>query len=207
MARKKGDEYFFAMSEMALCAKSASTELDRIFRSFRPEKLEAAVMPLHETERRADEILRTTTEKLVHEFITPIEREDIAALLAYLDDTVDLIEDTAIKANMYGLLSVRAEGIELCELIKKSTSALVELTDEFPNFSKSKRINEIIDEIDNIEEEADRVYHRAVKRLYKEEKDPITVIAWTRMFEGLEKCCDSAEHVAYQVRSAIIKNM
>lgn len=207
MAKKKGDEYFSAMAEMARCAENASAELDRIFRSFRPEELEAAVSPLHETERRADEILHKTMKKLVHEFITPIEREDIAALLACLDDTVDLIEDTAIKANMYGLTEIRSEGIELCELIKKSTSSLVSLAEEFPNYSKSKRIGEIIEEINCIEEEADRVYQRAVKRLYREEKDPIKVIAWTRMFEGLEKCCDSAEHIACRVETAIIKNM
>ncbi len=207
MASKKGDVYFTAMHNMACCAKDAAVELDRLFRSFHPDELEASVEPLHETERQADDLLHSTMEKLIHEFITPIEREDIATLLANLDDVVDAIEDAAIKANMYNLSSITPEGIEFCELIKNSASALASLMKEFIDFKKSKKVKDLVLEINQIEEQGDRLYTRAVKRLYTDEKDAIKVIAWTRMYDCLEKCCDSMEHVAYQVESAIIKNM
>ncbi len=206
MAKKKDDIYFQSMVRMAEYALDAARELDRLFCSFRPDELQAAIQPLHTTEHSADTLMHETLDKLIHEFITPIEREDINAVLSALDNVVDSIEDVAIKAHMFNLLSIRSEGIVMCDIIKKSTSAMAELMKEFSDFKKSKKIGEMIKVINDLESEADSVYAAGVRKLYTEENDAIAVVAWTRMFDSLEKCCDAVEHVAHQVGTAILKN-
>ena len=39
-----------------------------------------------------------------------------------------------------------------------------------------------------------------------EEKDAVAILAWTTMFDRLEKCCDSCEDVADTVEQIIMKN-
>ena len=43
-----------------------------------------------------------------------------------------------------------------------------------------------VDEINALEEEADRLYAEAIHRLYVEEKDPVYILSWTTMYNCLE---------------------
>ena len=51
-------------------------------------------------------------------------------------------------------------------------------------------------DINRLENEADAILRRSVARLFKDEKDPITVIKWKEVYENLESASDRCEDVA-----------
>jgi hypothetical protein len=47
---------------------------------------------------------------------------------------------------------------------------------------------------------------RSVARLFKEEKDPITVIKWKEIYENLENATDRCEDVANIIEGVILEH-
>ena len=61
-------------------------------------------------------------------------------------------------------------------------------------------------EINRLEEEGDALYTQAVRKLYLESHDPIELSVWRELFDRMEKCCDTCEHVANVVEGVMMKN-
>ena len=50
---------------------------------------------------------------------------------------------------------------------------------EFPEFRKSKAIKDMIIEINHLEENGDKLYTEAMRRLYSESGDAVEILSWT----------------------------
>ena len=61
-------------------------------------------------------------------------------------------------------------------------------------------------ELHRLENEGDDTYHAAIAELFRQEKDPLTVIKWKAVYEKLEAAVDRCENVANIIESVIIKN-
>jgi len=132
--------------------------------------------------------------------------EDIVELSHTIDDVTDSIEDILLGMYMYNITKLRPEVNEFCRVISRCCAALSEMTREMCNVRKSTLLQEKVIEINELEEEGDRLYTEAMRRLYVEERDPVAILAWTTMFDRFEKCCDGCEDVADHVEQVIMKN-
>ena len=79
-------------SDIAADAITAAQQLEKTIINYNPEKIEKLNKSMHEIEHAADQKKHEMMEHLISEFITPIEREDIATLSYMLDDVLDMIE-------------------------------------------------------------------------------------------------------------------
>jgi len=80
------------------------------------------------------------------------------------------------------------------------------LLEEFSNFKKSKKLKELIININHIEEEGDAMHIKSMHNLHKYTSDPIQIIAWREIFDLFEKSYDACEDVADIVESITIGN-
>lgn len=206
MAKKENNYYFDAFAKGIYYANDAVALLQKCFDEFEPEGLKAHLDEMHGIEHTADTVKHEMMEKLVKEFLPPIEREDIVELSHIIDDVTDSIEDLLQGMYMYNITSLRPEVKEFTTLIARCCAALKEMAVELHNFRKSATLREKIIEINAIEEEGDRLYTEAMHRLYAEEKDAVAILAWTTMYDRFEKCCDCCEDVADMVEQIIMKN-
>ena len=78
---------------------------------------------------------------------------------------------------------------------------------EFPNYKKSTQLQKYIIEINDLEEEGDKLYTGSVHNLFSISKDPIELLTWTETMDQFEKSCDSIEHVAIVVESVVMNNI
>ena len=92
MGRKKDHDYFAMLVEGVNYACEAATMLKTTFENFEPEKLQENINKVHHVEHTADMAKHDMIEKLVKEFITPIDREDILELADVIDDVTDDLE-------------------------------------------------------------------------------------------------------------------
>lgn len=206
MVRKKDNNYFEMFVEMADYSVQAATELHRVLTNYNADELDEIRIGMHEIEHAGDKKKHDLTTKLASEFMTPIEREDIMHLSDEIDNVIDCIEDAVLRAYMFNITEIRSEALEFTETIVKCVNALKNTLVEFENFRKSSTIKNTIVEVNRLEDEGDAIYIRAMRKLYTECKDPITIMSWTVMFDQLEKCCDKCEHVADIVENVIMKN-
>ncbi len=206
MAKKDNNYYFDAFAKGISYANDAAALLHNIFEDFNGENIKAQLDEMHKIEHTADGIKHEMMERLVKEFLPPIEREDIVELAHTIDEVTDLIEDVLLRIYMYNITVLRPDVMEFTELITNCCADLKEMSLELPNFRKSASLATKIKEVNSWEEEGDRLYVDATRRLYSEETDPVAVLAWTNIYDRLEKCCDGCEKVADTVELIILKN-
>lgn len=210
--KKKSEEkiknynYFEALISFSDFSVQAAEFLHTILNNYDPAKLEAQMREMHEIEHTADLAKHDMMKYLLKEFITPIDREDISRIAQEIDNVTDTIEDVLMQLYMYNVQAVRKEALEFTETIVICCNALKKATEDFQNYKKSATVMANIINVNNMEEVGDRLYTRAMRELYTTETNPIEIMAWTRNFDSLEKCCDACENVANVMESIIMKN-
>ena len=170
------------------------------------DKIEERLKVMHDFEHTADGKRHDLTSALSKSFITPLEREDLEQLSSNLDEVADNIEAVIQRFYIDEPQVVTEESIEFAKKILASCDALIRLCEELPNFKKPAKLSKIIVEINDLEEECDEIYLKALKSIRKNEKDVLSVLAWSEIYEYLEKCVDSCENIGDIVSSIVMKN-
>lgn len=206
MAKKENDFYFDTFAKGIFYASDAAALLQSCFENFNASNMKEQIDKMHGIEHAADGVKHEMMQRLVKEFLPPIEREDIVELSHTIDDVTDAIEDVLLGMYIFNIVKLRPDVKEIVDLISRCCASLKEMAVELHNFRKSSVLRDKIIEINGLEEEGDRLYTAAMRRLYTEEKDPVAILAWTTMYDRMEKCCDGCEHVADMVEQIIMKN-
>ena len=207
MIRKKGYNYYEAFQKMVSYTCEASEMLRSIIDNYKADALSRQIVEMHKIEHTADLEKHDMMENLLKEFMPPKEREDTIQLAEQTDSATDCIEEIVMRLYMYNIATIRDEAYEFVRIINSCANTMKQMMDEFPNFRRSKSMHKYIVEINDMEEEGDRLYTAAMRRLYIESADPVEIMVWTQVFQCLEDCCDACEDVADIVESIIMKNI
>jgi uncharacterized protein Yka (UPF0111/DUF47 family) len=104
---------------------------------------------------------------------------------------------------LYQIDRVRPDARELARIIIASTEQVVKA---MKALEKKKGVAEPAVEINRLENEADRAHQVAVRRLFEEERDPITIIKWKEILDFLEDATDRCEDVANVLEGVVVKH-
>lgn len=204
MAKK--NSYFSDFITMVNFSCQAAECLQQSLRHFNPKTLAEQRKVMHEIEHAEDEVKHQILKRLAKEFVTPIDREDIIQLANELDNVTDKIEDILIRMYMYNIQEVLPAAIDFSDVIADCCKALQHAMQEFPNFQKSTVLHQAVVDVNNMEEKGDAIYIDAVRALYEQGSDPIKMLVWSELFDKLEDCCDTCEHVADLMEMIAMKN-
>ncbi|MCM0649602.1 DUF47 family protein [Clostridium swellfunianum] len=206
MAKDRDFNYFKAFVDLSGFSLKAAEILNTILHSYDPNTIEQKVKEMHEIEHAADLERHEIMNRLVKEFLPPIEREDIISLADNIDDVIDSIEDVLIGVDIFNVQTIRPEIIKFTELIMDCCKSMNAALGEFEGFKRSKTLHAAIIEVNRLEEEGDKLYMDGVRSLYRSEKDAIQLSVWTEIYRRLEKCCDNCEEVANNIENIVMKN-
>lgn len=163
-------------------------------------------MLIEKAESHGDEICHRIIEKLNTTFITPMDREDIHALSAALDDILDLINATAQRLDLYCVTSVTQQARDLADIIVRAAEETLALTQSLNNMKNTKGMKERWIEVNRLENEGDSVSRSAIAALFENGTDPIEVIKWKELYEHLETAIDKCEDAANIIEAVVLKN-
>ena len=206
MAKKDNNYYFDSFAKGISYANDAAVYLQNCFENYDVTNMKVWLGEMHQIEHTADGVKHEMMERLMKEFLPPIEREDIVELAHTIDNVTDSIEDVMLKMYMYNVTEIRSDIQDFAKLITRCCAALEIVSQELYNYRKSTLLIPKIAEVNSLEEEGDRLYAEATHRLYTEEKDPVAILVWTNIYDRLEKCCDACEKVMDMVELVITKN-
>jgi uncharacterized protein len=155
-------------------------------------------------ETAGDEITRELIHLLNTQYVTPFDREDIYELATALDDVVDDIEEASDLLELYGIESATKHAVEQCRILVR---AVEQLAIALQRLKGLRGIQDALIELKRLEDEGDRVVHEAVASLFRDDRiDPLIVIRWKDIYEGLERALDAAEHAANVIANIVVKN-
>jgi hypothetical protein len=160
---------------------------------------------IYEAEQEGDMITHEVMRKLNKTFLTPIDREDIHALISRIDDVLDLIWAAVDRAILFKLKSSTPESVELSKILLSTTEIITNAISCLKG-KKYSYVQEYCIEINRLENRADRIFRAALAKLFDEIKDPILVIKWKEVYEHLEEALDNCEDVANILESIVLKH-
>ena len=198
----KEDEYFTFFSQMGEKIEEGSALLIKMCEDD-IAKHEEYTKKIKDVEHQCDEITHKMTTKLNKSFITPFDREDIYHLAVALDDICDYIDAGARAIVMYGIGVPNKHTVDLAKVIQQLGA---EISKAVSMLSKPDQINTHFVEIHRLENEADEIYFRAMKELFSNGSDALSVIKWKEIYEILEYATDRCESVANIIESIILEN-
>lgn len=166
----------------------------------------AKVSRLKEIEHEADVITHKTYERMHKTFLTPIDREDIYALVNKMDSIMDVIEATAIRIHMYNVKKPDDEIIKQAEILFQAITKIKEIIHGLRDMKNSKMILDGCVEINTLENAGDVVLRSIITELFIKEKDAIELIKWKEIFERIEEAIDVCEDVSNTVEGIVLKN-
>ena len=148
-------------------------------------------------ENEADQKVRQAAEKLHKTFVTPLDRQDILKLTVGLDDILDMTEAVSSRLELYEPKRVIQEANELAGVLVQSVKQVSGMVGLLRNLKKeSGRILGLAVEISHLENEADRIHHGAIARLFREEDDMRELIKWKDILDHMEDAVDLCEDVS-----------
>jgi predicted phosphate transport protein (TIGR00153 family) len=196
------EEKFFAdFITLADRIVSAATLLERMLSSDPPAWDTA--LEIRQIEQECDNLAHQIIQRLNKTFVTPIDREDIHALATSLDDVMDAIDAAATVVRRYRISSLRYGARELANLTWKGA---MEVRVAVEALEKRKGVHERAIEVNRLENAADTVHDEALRRLFEEEKNALTVMKWKEMFDLLEEATDRCEDVANVLEGVVVKH-
>ncbi|HHY83381.1 MAG TPA: DUF47 domain-containing protein [Clostridiales bacterium] len=203
--KRKETNYFEILYKMAECSHRAAIQLNEMMHNYTDIARKAE--EIHATEHEADNLLHELVRALNTAFITPIDREDLIEIGNYIDSITDSIEDVANLFDMYSIQRVEKPALDMSELAKSITKALLDAVREFELFRNSKKLNSLVVEVNRMEEKGDVLHRTTMKALFsKGDKSPLDIIKWKDIYDNMERIYDTCEDVADALEGIAIKN-
>ena len=202
--KKKSNEFFVLFEESAEYFYQATLLLDEVMMDHR--KADIKVKEINDLEHRADKVNDAIIDKLNQTFITPIDREDIHAIANGLDDGVDQLQGMLQRIVIYHTGEAREGALRLTKLLIESTAEIKRAAALLNAISKNQNeILAITSKIDKLESEGDHVFRGELAYLFEYVKDPIELIKWKDLLEGLEETLDHCERMADLLKGVVMK--
>lgn len=199
------EEKFFELFETQA---AHNVEAAKIFKAL-AEKWDhksEAFHTLQDTEHEADITTHEIYDKLNRTFITPFDREDIHDLAGELDDVVDILQSVASRMQLYHVDHSTDDLVQLAGILYDATETVLKALIELKNPEKTRRVLDYCIEINRLENAGDRALEQAINKLFNGKPDPLEVIKWKEIYEGLEAAIDKCEDIAHTLESILVKN-
>jgi hypothetical protein len=161
---------------------------------------------LKSIEHEADIITHTTYEKMHKTFLTPLDREDIYALVNKMDSILDMTEATAVRMSLFHIKTPRPEIIEQAVLLVEATKKVKSMVHGLRDMKNASQVLADGVEINTIENLGDALLRNVMAKLFEQEKDPIELIKWKDIFERFEEALDVCEDVSNIAEGIVLKN-
>ena len=207
MAKNKKNDYFQLVEQQTTYSVQAAELLTEVLANYDPETLNEQRAKMHDIEHAGDQVQHDIENKLSVEFITPIDQEDILHLVQMIDDITDDIDEVLQELYMYHIKEIPEDAVELSKMVSSCVHALFEAVKRLKEFKKPDTLRSLLNEVSNIETEADRVYIEAVHKLFgRDDIDSKTLFGIKDVYLSLENCCDLCEHATDIIDQIIMKN-
>ena|ERR671916_2037142 len=192
--------FFSLFEEGGANAEAATGMLDRLMRGW-PENQDLR-REIKLLEEEGDRITHDVIHELHSTTVTPLDREDIHALAAALDDVVDYAEETADVLGLYGIEAPMEQAVELTGVLRDAGR---ELSAALRKLGSMREITPHLLAVNQLEDEGDRISRQALVALFEGGIDPMVVIRWKDVFERLEEAIDACDHVAHILEGIVVK--
>ncbi|WP_437627080.1 DUF47 domain-containing protein [Sorangium sp. So ce1151] len=161
---------------------------------------------ISDLEDEADTIAHECLAALHQTWITPLDREEIHALITRLDDVLDCIEAVSVRLVIFEIDGVLPEARQLAQAVVDSCTVMSTAVQSLRDLKRQPNLLELCVEINKLENTADGHYRTALAALFKKGNDPLLVMKWRDIYDLLENATDRCEDVANIIEGIVLEH-
>jgi len=169
-------------------------------------QVERCAREIKELEHEGDRINHACVKALHGTWITPLDREEIHALISQLDDVLDYVEAAIAKVALFRVQNTPDDALAIARVLQTASQGIATLMTQLRNVKDAEHLLELCQIINAQEHEADSHYRGGLAKLFEEQTDPMRVIKWRDIYETLEAAMDCAEDVANTVEGIVLEH-
>jgi predicted phosphate transport protein (TIGR00153 family) len=200
------DIFFSLLEEIGGKMAAAAAIFSELAGASSHEQLAAIAARLKPVETEADHLCHRVYEELDRNFVTPIDREDLAHLTSALDNVIDSMEHAAAFAALYRFNTLTEPMRQLILVTTRATAELVQAVGGLRKFSGPDSIHTLTVAVHTLENEADAIYRKAIEGLFANGVEAHELIRQKDMLFTLEDGVDQCEDAMDVIRSVVVKN-
>lgn len=162
---------------------------------------------IKDIEHEADKHVHHCMKLVEDAFVTPIDRSEILEIIKEIENITDCIDSTSNHTYIMCVKEVDEVSSKFIDLVVNSCEKLEELMKVFKNYKKNiKQVNDLIIEINQIEEDGDKLYINSMRSLFEFETDAKKIIVLKVLYDKLEDTLDKCEDVADIIHKIIVSS-
>lgn len=215
-----GTSPFIPIMEHMLKVKECVSLLPSFFDKYLEKDYEGAKAEFKnicKKEHEADEIKKDVRDKLPKNFMLPVARPDILNYLKQQDNIADAAEDCGALCMLRNLSLPQDLHQPLRDLLDKNIKTVektAEISGSLSNLTKSgfdkkmsDHVHHLIEEVEFMEWECDKLQMSFFKKLFHIDKeiDSVSVILWFDIVHEITDLSNSSENVGEQMRMMLAK--
>ncbi|SER36004.1 hypothetical protein SAMN05216548_11639 [Faunimonas pinastri] len=203
----KEDRFFTLFEQHARTATEAAKTLEALLAG--GEEVPQRCREIATIEHKADDITREVILAIRASFITPFDRGDIKDLISRMDDAVDQMHQTAKAITLFKTREFEPEMREMGAAIVACARLLEEVMPLLSALSRNAApISDLCLRISTLEGQADDVYDRGMKALFKDGMpDAMNYIVRSQIYDHLEEVIDHFEDIADQIQGIVVEHV
>ncbi len=163
------------------------------------------IQAIKDLEHESDQIVHEIMVKLNETFVTPIDREDIHLLSKKINNLIDIIQALSKRMVLFQIQGVTDDLKEMTVILEKSVELVVIAVQKIRELKDSQEIFELCIQIHALENEGDRVFEKALGKIFQNATDPLDVIKWKEIYDFLEQAIDKCEDISDIIWGIVVK--
>ncbi|WP_437580886.1 DUF47 domain-containing protein [Sorangium sp. So ce887] len=172
----------------------------------RPADAPALAKRISDLEDEGDKITHGCLAALHQTWITPLDREEIHALITRLDDVLDCIDAASVRLVLFEVGDTLPEARQLAQAVVDSCTVTSAAVQSLRDLKRQPHLLELCVEINKLENTADGHYRTALAALFKKGNDPLLVMKWRDIYDLLESATDRCEDVANIIEGIVLEH-
>lgn len=164
-----------------------------------------ALEELRNLEHGCDQIVHEIMVRLNKTFITPIDREDIHHLTKKIDDLADNVQALSERMALFQVKAITDDLKEMAAVLEKAAGLIVTIVSKIKKIKDPNEILELCIQIHTLENQGDRLFEKALGKLFLNAADPLEVIKWKEIYDFLERAIDTCEDIADITWGIVVK--
>jgi uncharacterized protein Yka (UPF0111/DUF47 family) len=189
----KDQEYYDLLDQDAANLVESARELVVLMED--PTDLDSKAARMRDLEHLGDSITHEIKRRLDSTFVTPLDKEDLNALIDRVDDVVDFMEEVVHWMADVRIVETQPAAVEIAELLPQAT-ALIQ--DCFRNLRSGhlRAFQPRLIQIHELENRGDLLFRRARAALAQSDIADDFRYRWDYIYTNLENAVDGCERLA-----------
>jgi uncharacterized protein Yka (UPF0111/DUF47 family) len=197
----RGRRFYAPLRDAAQNAVEAATLCAELYDRY-PEAGDRLAR-IEQAEEAGDQLIATLSRELHGTFVTPLDREDLLALAAALDDVCDHIEEAAARLDLYRIRAVPEGSRAQARILLLACERLADAIDRLPGLPS---FHTELEDVYALEEQADRVRRDALARLFAGGAEPLDIVRAKGLYDCLEQAVNATKSAARVLEGIAVKS-